>query len=207
MAKYENAIKKIVPSHRIGNTSGAKATEQEINLNNVKAKYELAKQRLLDVNHWEQYAGTKAVTFQLYSKQGTRISRTAREGDFIAIDIPGPGTRAGKGYDWVIIEKIKEVKVLKENSEVFSMIVRPASSPITPHRDIAHFYTRAATSTFIITREGKKLTAQELGRNLIPNIKTASVIDNVRNAAVSYVAANGFAKPNWKALMKGLIKS
>jgi hypothetical protein len=206
MKKYKNALKKIVVPQRIGKKSGAQTAK--IENNNVKArmKYELARKRLLDVSNWEKFAGSHAASFYLYSPLGRRVKRPATEGDYIAIDLPGPGPVTGSGYDWVVIEKIKEVKIIKENTDVFSMRVRPASSPLNADKDVAHFYTRAATSTFIITRMGNKVKAEEKGHNEVPNTRTKSVVDNLRNAAVAFTASHGLAYPQWKVLMKGLLK-
>lgn len=206
MKKYKNAIKKIVPPHRIGKKTGAATQKFDISIRQAKARYELARKRLSDINRWEKFATLPAASFYLYNAYGKRVKRSAAEGDFIAIDLPGPGPKTGSGYDWVVIEKIKEVKIAKENTDVFSMRVRPASSPLNSDKDVAHFYTKAATSTFIITRHGNKLKAEEKGHNEIPNTKTKSFIDNIRNAAVAFSASHGIAYPQWKILMKGILK-
>ncbi|MEO5572717.1 MAG: hypothetical protein ABIT08_07000 [Bacteroidia bacterium] len=104
------------------------------------------------------------------------------------------------------IEKIKEIKIPKEDTDLFYMQVRPAPPPLSKDKETAHFYTKAATSTFMITRQRNNLKAEEEGRRKIPNSKTKSLIDNVRNTTVAYSAANGLAYPQWKSLMRGIIK-
>ncbi|MEO5572718.1 MAG: hypothetical protein ABIT08_07005 [Bacteroidia bacterium] len=91
--KFKNTVKKILPVQRIGNVSGAVAEENAQHSNSAREKYEAAKKRLSDVNTWEQYAGSNATSFNLYNQNGTKIKRSAQEGDFIAIDLPGPGPR------------------------------------------------------------------------------------------------------------------
>ncbi|MEO5571558.1 MAG: hypothetical protein ABIT08_05290 [Bacteroidia bacterium] len=205
MKKYKSLINKIVPPHKLGKKTGAASQVLESNLNKSKERYELAVKRLLDVNNWENISGSSVASFYLYNAYGKSVKRPAKESDLIAIDVPGPGPKTGNGFDWVVIEKIKEVKIRKENTDVFSLRVRPSTSPLNSDKDIAHFYTKTATSTFIITRKGNKIKAEEKGHNEIANTKTNSVIDNLRNAAVAFTASHGLAYPQWKILMKGIL--
>src|SRR3954468_3526713 len=63
-----------------------------------------AAQRLLNINSWGGISGPMSATFRLTDNHGDEIQRVAQPGDFIRIDLPGPGTATGKGYDWVRIE-------------------------------------------------------------------------------------------------------
>ncbi len=195
-----------VPYQNVGTRSGAEVVKNVTSLVDAKLAYRLAKKRLLDVNNWNNYAGVNMTMFYLYSKRNTKLRRPAIEGDFIAIDIPGPGPASGKGYDWVHIEKIEETKYNENDMTVFIMQVRPCVPPFSSLKDVAHFYTSQATSSFIITRNGHNIKAEEQGRNEIANAAVESKTDSVRNKIVAFTASHGFAFPQWKKLMQGLIK-
>ena len=165
--------------------------------------FKTGKQRLLDVNRWTEIAGGAMSEFFLTDEKGNLVQRKVTAGDYIRIDIPGPGTQTGGGYDWVIIEEIK-TEVL-DDSEVLSITARPSTNPLTTSQDTAHFLTEKATSTFQIKRIGKTIYAEEHGRNEIPNTDTGNTLDNIRNTFVGWGAKVGFSYPQWKALVKGLL--
>jgi hypothetical protein len=88
------------------------AAEHSVTLNDVSAAkllYEQAKQRLLLVHNWGKIAGKLSADFQLTDDQGTEVKRLTMKGDHFRIDIAGPGSKAGEGYDWARVEDLKEV--------------------------------------------------------------------------------------------------
>jgi hypothetical protein len=52
---------------------------------------------------------------------------------------------------------------------------------------------------------GTIVTAEEHGRNEVPNTDTSSTIDNIRNTLVGWSARIGLSYPQWKSLVKGII--
>nr|WP_068890314.1 hypothetical protein [Pedobacter panaciterrae] len=165
--------------------------------------FKIVKERLLDVNHWSKIAGGGMSDFFLTDGAGSPVQRKATDGDHIRIDIPGPGPQTGGGYDWVTIEEIKSE--VMGNAEVLSMTARPSANPLTNSEDTAHFLTDAATSTFQVKRVGHTVSAEEHGRNEVPNTDTETSLDNIRNTFVGWGAKIGFSYPQWKALVKGLL--
>jgi hypothetical protein len=166
--------------------------------------FTLVKSRLVNVNHWKDRAGALSASFQLTDERGQDIDAFPRKGNYFRINIPAPGIVSGEGYDWVLIEEVKEEE--EGNRQYVAIRVRPASSPLNTQEDVAHFYTDEATSNFIVKREGTKVTAGVYGRNEKPNIKTDTVIDKVRNAIVGTGAVSAFSKIQWKALVSGLLE-
>lgn len=166
--------------------------------------YKQVKHRLLCVNDWGEVAGIPMSTFTLTDRTGQRVERNATDGDYIKIDIPGPGTTTGDGFDWVVIEEIKEEQLA--GAEILTMQVRPAPNPTGSDHHIAHFLKEKATSTFQVKRIGRTVYAEEHGRNEIPNTETAHTLDNIRNTLVGFGAKLGFSYPQWKGLVKGLLK-
>ncbi len=110
--------------------------------------------------HWPD-CPCPALNYLIYA--GRAVERNADEGDFVRIDIPGPGTRIGHGYDWVIIEAL--VEEAGAGAEVISMRVRPAAHPLGDDERVAHFLKSCATSTFQVRRVGNCVSAEEHGRN------------------------------------------
>ncbi len=165
--------------------------------------FRVVKERLLDVNHWAEIADVPMSAFSLTDAQGKEVQRKATDGDHIKIDIPGPGTKAGKGYDWVVIEQIRDE--LEDGAEVLSLTVRPAANPSGDDQNVAHFLQAEATSTFQVKRIKNTVYAEEHGRNEVPNTDTEDTMDNIRNMFVGWGAKLGFSYPQWKALVKGLL--
>jgi hypothetical protein len=182
--------------------------EDSVNLNSAKEAnsfFRVVKDRLLNVNHWKEWAGAFSAGFQLTDQQGNEIDTPPQQGNFFKIDIPAPGITSGEGYDWVQIEEVKEE--VNNDVEFLAIRVRPAPSPLNEKKDVAHFYTDEATSNFIVRRDGTKVTAGVYGRNEKPNVKKSdTVIDKIRNAVVGTGGVSGFSKLQWKALVSGLLE-
>ena len=171
----------------------------------AKAYYEQAKNKLLEVYRWYEVCAVPVSTFMLTDPDGNEVQRRAQEGDYLKIDIPGPGTSTGDGYDWVKVESIMEESTPDTN--VISMTVRPAANPQHVENNTAHFFQDSATSTFQVKRVGTMLHAEIHGRNEQPNTDTDQVIDNVRNTLVGWSAKLGLSFPQWKSLVTGLVKT
>jgi hypothetical protein len=170
------------------------------------ALFNSAKQRLLNVNEWEQLTGIASADFQLTDANGVKVQRTVQQNDHFRINIPGPGNVSGKGYDWVQVEEIDELN--EDDQNAVYVKVRPATNPQNSDPDVAHFFDEDATSTFTVKRMGKKVTSSVHGRNEKPNTHSHSenLIDKARNAIVSVSAMLGFSKSQWLQLAKGLIE-
>lgn len=194
----------IVPAQKEGTSSDTDASTSFDNAAKAKEFYSVVKQRLLDVNNWQHWAGAATARFQLTDAQGNDVSRAVQEGDYFKIDIPGPGPVAGEGYDWVQVETIKETAT--GDSEQIAMKVHPASNPKNERKDVAHFFSEQASSNFIVKREGNTVTAAVHGRNEKPNTKAETLVDKARNTAVATGAVAAFSKLQWKSLVNGLVK-
>lgn len=192
-----------VPVQTIGSEMNAVENVQCSSVAEAKEFYQAVKNRLINVNAWAAMASLPMSAFRLFDYAGRPVERNASEGDFIRIDIPGPGTKTGQGYDWVIIEALVEESGTK--AESISMRVRPAAHPLSEDEHIAHFLKSCATSTFQIKRVGNCVSAEEHGRNEVANLDTGHLLDNIRNAIVGVSAKIGFSYPQWKSLVVGLL--
>ena len=194
----------LIPQQEAGVESNTEAEVIFSNEQEARLFFEVACERLVNVNAWHDYAGTGTAEFSLCDGAGNEVQRTAQKGDHFKIDIPGPGSMTGEGYDWVQIEAIEKVESPEEESLVIR--VRPATNPHNERTDTAHFFTEEATSNFVIRRQGLKVKAEVHGRNEKPNVKAEAVVDKARNAAVATGAITAFSKYQWKSLVNGLVK-
>lgn len=198
--------KDIVPEQKTGKEVNTEHTISLASREEAERLFKTAAHRLMDVNQWEDLCGTGSANFQLTDKHGNNVTRTAIEGDHFKIDIPGPGSVEGRGYDWVQIEKIEESIDCEKDNESIAIRVRPAPNPTTPGNEVAHFFNEEATSSFIIEREGTLVKAGVYGRNEKPNTVIKNLVDKARNAVIALGAVSGISSVQWQKLSKGLIQ-
>jgi len=131
----------------------------------------------------------------------------AQVGDYFKIDILGPGSESGDGYDWVQIEAIEDHSNASVKKESFGIRVRPAPNPEKDSNDkeTAHFFKDEATSNFIIERNGRTVSAEVHGRNEKPNTTAHKSLDKIRNTVIGSSAILGLSHIQWKKLVKGII--
>lgn len=194
---------RIIPENKSGEAIDSVSTIELSDNEEAKAFFDTVKQRLLDVNSWHKIAGVFTANFQLADKEGKEVERTVQKGDYFKINIPGPGSVAGEGFDWVRVEDVNMVS--EAEMESIGIRVRPASNPQNDSKEIAHFYSEDSTSNFTITREGNKITAGIYDRNTKPN-KDANLVDKTRDAVIGLSGIAGFSKFQWDKLAKGLLE-
>lgn len=193
----------LIPAQEKGVIIDSEASVECYNANEARAFFNTVKQRLLAVNNWHHVAGEAGAKFTLIDEAGNEVNRDVKKGDYFKIDIPGPGSSAGDGYDWVQVEELNHVS--NEIVDSIGLRVRPSSNPMSNDNSIAHFYSHESTSTFIVTREDNKITATIYDRNTKPNTDTETIIDKVRHVAAGIGAIFGGSKLQWTGLAKGLV--
>lgn len=160
----------------------------------------------MNINKWYTYSGSTGAEFTLTDPYGDVVENAApKVGDLIRIKLPAPSNKQGDGFDWVRIEQFENYQEQLKDEEVFGFRVRPVQNPNTTSPDSAHFYTSAATSTFLIIRKSSTVYVMERGRNENPNL-SGNLFNKIRNAVVALAAMLGLAKPQWKNLVKGILK-
>ncbi len=195
----------IIPAQFTGQEIEVKTIKELNDEATAKSLYNVAKKKLLDVNNWNKTAGAITAQFQLIDEKGEEVSREVKKGDFLRINIPGPGSKEGDGYDWVLVEELKEIN--KGSLQSVGFRVRPNENPFSEKTETAHFYSKEATSSFIITRENSKLISWIIDRNLLPNTESDSLVDKLRDVVVGVSAIAGFSKVQWQGLADGLIQN
>lgn len=208
MKKKEEENKPTVPPQREGAQKDIEYTFSAADENAARKLFTISRNRLMDVNHWDQYGGVLSAKFRLTDPHGRDVERPAEHNDYFRIDLPAaPGTTAGEGYDWVHIEAIDDQPDPDGVKERIAIRVRPSPNPQKKGENVAHFFNDGSTSSFVLERDGNKVTAAVYGRNEIPNTETSNVIDKVRNVVVGTSAIAGLADIQWKNLVKGLLEA
>ncbi|MES1224648.1 MAG: hypothetical protein ABUT20_54655, partial [Bacteroidota bacterium] len=188
----DNKVKDYLPGQYVGKES--ETTESVIADDEAAAiaLFHAAVERLQDINNWHKLCGFLSTAFTLADYSGDPLSGKPSIGNFIRINIPGPGTKTGRGYDWVRIEKIRHI-VLDPHQELFFIQVRPAPYPLSRENEVAHFFRDSATSSFMLVRELRQVTAAVYGRNEVPNTALSDIVDRIRNEVIANTGAIGLS--------------
>jgi hypothetical protein len=196
--------KPIIPTQKEGGKFDASYSATAPTPEEAHRVFMAAADRLLSVNDWKKISGALSSEFALMDAQGKPVDRKARANDYFKIDIPAPGPVAGAGYDWVHIQTIQDQREARGHSEIVSILVHPSPAPGQRQEDVAHFLDPEASSSFVVMREDRVVTAAVHSRNEKPNVESVSLTDKVRNAVISAGAFLGFSGLQWRALLKGL---
>lgn len=167
--------------------------------------FKSARKKLLDINNWVNVNEHMKTRFVITGRDQNRVERPAQKGDFVKIDIPGPGSLAGDGFDWVYVEAVEEENFLRNDQELAAIRLRPVKNPSGSDDSVAHFYDDGSTSTFVIERFHNKVVAKYFGRNEKPNWNTERLADKLRNAVVAFGGLFGLSDANWQGLLEGFL--
>lgn len=162
-----------------------------------------SKKKLLDISNWGKISKGLSADFVLIDGQGNPLNREPERGDYIRIDIPGPGSVAGHGYDWVKIELVEIIEPTLNGEELAQIRVRPTEDPLSPEGP-AHFFDSRATSTFLVHKKGLTILAAVHGRNEVP-AEAEKNIDTIRNKVIGKLAILGASKIQWQKLCEALL--
>ncbi len=194
----------LIPEQLIGNEVNATASQVCTDIGEAALFYATAKTKLLAVNNWSKICNSGITTFQLTDSLGTETVELF-EGNLIKIDIPGPASSLGKGFDWVRVEAIAQQSETELN-EWFGFRVRPCQNPSSKELATAHFLTNQSTATFLVRRVGNSVFAEVHGRNETPNGENLSTLDHIRNTMVGTASKIGLSFPQWQLLVDGIVK-
>ena len=199
-------LDKIIPPQIDGDKSDNIYSVTCNNIEDAISLYQKSVNKLLNVNSWEKISkGIIKAGFKLCDRFGNEVDRLPQQGDHFKIDIPGPGSIGGEGYDWVKIENFFTDADKINDTDLISINVRPASCPLNNKDSIAHFFSDSSTSTFLIKREKTIVTAQIHGRNEKPNEQSENTVDVIRNKVVATGAMLSFSDIQWKQLAIGFL--
>ena len=202
----KSSFKSIIPENKKGKHTDIEHSITAHDKNEALTIFKTSVKRMLNINIWHKLAGIASAHFSLTDISGKEVQRLAALGDFIKMDIHGPGPSSGNGFDWVNIEILEDDSNLNGEEESVAMRLRPSSQPGEQSSNAAHFFTKEATSTFIIYRKQNIITSFYHGRNEVLNDDTKKVTDNIRNFIMGGVALAGVSEMQWTALIKSFLE-
>ena len=162
--------------------------------------------RLKSVNEWNSLSEKINAKFFLLDSKTVETTSELKVGNFIKIDIPGPGSPSGSGYDWTEIIEIQN-GLENDNAPFFAFTIRPCPAPDSDKETVSHFYNQESTNTFIVRRLGTCIYAEVLGRNQIENTTDGPFLDIIRNKAIAIGSKIGFGSLNWMGFTQGLLEA
>src|SRR5687768_18515305 len=110
-----NPNTRTIPSQEEGTQADIIETIKASDPQEAKLLFLKARERLFDVARWGNISEGISASFVLTDNNGKSKDGFPETGDHIRIDIPGPGSSAGEGYDWVKVEmRSEERRVGKE---------------------------------------------------------------------------------------------
>lgn len=160
---------------------------------------------LLSPNHWQDLCGKLSPKFTLVDSSGNQLERLAAVGDYIQINLPGPSSSNGDGFDWVKVDAIEWGSGDSSNQSV-GIRIRPCSNPLNDEEEVAHFFEPSATGTYILHQENNTITAYYYGKNEVTNKSTDKMLDNIRNTLVASVGILGVSEIQWKIFITKLLE-
>lgn len=158
--------------------------------------FSLVKERLFSINRWKEFSGFMTAEFVHMDSLGNRVDRIPLNGDLIRIKLP-----LVPNFDWVVITRLSLNEY--ENTSSVLMRCRPCGAPNSNNSHIAHFYSKRATSNFILEKKGRQVRVGVFGRNETINYN-AAFLSKIRNFLTASGGLAGIAKLQWYFLIKGL---
>jgi len=201
--KYKIDIKNFVPVNRTGSENDALAFLTYDTDDKALDQFKILRQKLININNWNKYSGKNPTEFFLHNDGEKPFY--PKENDWVKIKIPGPGNKLGNGFDWVKIVKIQSME--SDNFQAVLMVMKPHSCPENKDNGIAHFYTDAATSTFVLAQENNAVQFSVHGRDEIPNTKNLGLMNSLRNFFVAKGGIFGGSKIQWQHFAEEFIKN
>lgn len=80
--------------------------------------YDEAKNRLVDINHWHMWNNRVSARFTLFSQQGKKVQRTARQSDYFSIETIGAFPQT-----YLRVKDLEEER--RPDGDVFTMWIDP----------------------------------------------------------------------------------
>lgn len=163
--------------------------------------YQTARTRLVHPQQWECLTHNLGACFEPFSADHTAISGPVALGNFLKIVLPIPGDPY---LDWVRIEALEDGTEGADEAFI-GMRVRPTEDLEQSGHQTAHFFGKEATSTWVLHRHGKNVSAYYYGRGEVRNEESRSFWKKLRDTLVAWAGVAGFSDLQWKGLLKALL--
>ncbi len=158
-----------------------------------------AAQKLQQPHLWKTVTGLVGAAFSAHQAGGKPFEGAISRGDLLKIDIGGI---LPLGHDWVEVTQMVSQKEADE--EIAAVQVHPCAPP--DDRETTHFFSAKASSTWIVYRQGTKVSAHYRGRREVANEEGKGLMRQLRDKLVAGAAVLGLADLQWSALLRGLLE-
>jgi hypothetical protein len=160
--------------------------------------FQVAKDRLFDVDSWSDIPAIGNSTFELHSDLGSPIVlKKPKKGDFIKIVLAGIMPES-----WVIVTNVKEGEDFAE------FTVQPSHDPSEERSEgvTEHFFQKDAKSTFRVERKGNVLIAEEIGQDeTINNEGEEAGNRKALNTLIATGGWAGFQRYQWEVITNYIV--
>jgi hypothetical protein len=156
------------------------------------------RKRLLRVELWNR--ASEISSFHLFDRNGNAApEKTAAEGDFIKIILPGSGKD-----DWVKITEIHD------SADEIVLTVQPSPDPTAKETDetTSHFFTSDSTNNFCLQKNDAKINFYVIGLSERTNTEdTSGIIESARNFATANAGSLlGIQKFQWETFCENFLE-
>ena len=200
---YKIDVRHLLPVNTSGSANNAAAFQTFHSEAEAFDKFRSLSRKLLQINDWKVNAGKNPTDFYLHNKEQEKLA-FAEMNDLVKIKMPAPKNQTGKGFDWVVINKLDSIE--DTGMKVLLLQMKPHSCAENMNDQIAHFYTEDATNNFILAKKGKTVQLSIHGRNEIPNVKNIGFLNSCRNFFVANGGIFGGSKVQWQDFAEEFIK-
>ena len=198
------SLEKIIPLQHPDDESETAYSIEKKTPKEARQLYAKAKANLLDVNHWHDFAGKGSADFQLTDEQGHPVTGILKKGYYFRINIRSTTTGTDK-YDWVKVEDIEEGHI-DGVSDWTIVKIKPVEQSLPYSGELTHFFSASASSNFFVKRQRHKVTAAIFGRSEKPDAAIKGFWEKFRISIIGILRLIGFNRPQWKQLVKGILR-
>lgn len=203
LSKIPKELNKLIPLQYKGKRSDTYSSLVLNELTNPDIAYKSIRHRLLDVNNWALYATLTNADFILLDNGGKKLNRQVAEADFIKVRFSRLQNIISVKHDYVRVTQLTTIPTIYGDAVV--MQVKPTFNPSILGGEVDHFFTAAASNTFVLYRDKSKIFLSIHGRNEQPNYKVSKTSKKVRNLVFAFLGILAVSKVQWKSLAHGLL--
>lgn len=147
----------LVPDQQEGIEKNLQSFVTALTVEDAEDMFVEAKNRMLDVNGWKE-GNSYFKNFVLTDSHGKEVQRLARKGDYIHVLNTAEN-------NWIHVDAIEYDDYPDINTETIALRIHPCSAPDVHINEEPYLMDSAVSSTIVIERLDRRLTAFYHGRN------------------------------------------
>lgn len=201
----ENILFKI-PKHEMGVTCDSETCRSFSTVDDAVVFFDVIYNRILDVNHWNTFAGQYKASFTLTNSVGEKkLEEKAKCGDFIKIKLPEIHHLLLDDADWVKIECLEFESYA--NYRLLHLCLKPSPNPCNRKKRTNHFFSSSSSNTIILYQTEHIVQLSVHGRNEFPNVFTPNKLMKLRNFVIANLGYLGLSKFQWQGFTNGMMRN